>query len=209
MYLRLRLTSSRGIPGTLWHGARGIPGTLWHRARGIPGTLWRGARSVFFRPSQHTLCSLFFLTMLMPGDTTSNCYNTAFALTGQHCLCHLWQHVCICVGKHWVIFCVNISAFECSFWSTLKNGKFRPWTEPTVWCQPRYRIGSGWILSLVEIFFPIFPTWRAARAHSFRFSVFLQWLRFNQYRPHDDIFFLVFHYCPKFRTVDKKLSPFS
>ena len=22
-------------------------------------------------------------------------------------------------------------------------------------------------------------------------------------------FFLVFHYCPKFRTVDKKLSPFS
>lgn len=94
--------------------------------------------------------------MLMPGDTTSNCYNRAFALTGQHCLCHLWQHVCICMGKHWVIFCVNISAFECSFWNTLKNGKSRPWTEPTVWCQPRYRIGSGWILSLVEIFSPLF-----------------------------------------------------
>ena len=38
------------------------------------------------------------------------------------------------------------------------------------------------------------------------FSGFLQWLRFNQYRPHDDIFCLVFHYCPKFRTVDKKLK---
>ena len=96
------------------------------------------------------LCSSLLRGCL--GDTTSNCCREFRSNWSTLSL----SPMTTCMHMHLVIFCVNVSAFECSFWSTLKNGKFRRWTEPTVWSQPRYRICRGWILSLVEIIFPLF-----------------------------------------------------
>ena len=161
-------------------------------------------------------------------------------LSDTVCTWHTRYSLTWWMGKHWVIFCVNISAFECSFWSTLKNGKSRPWTEPTVWCQPRYRICRGWFYPLLKWFFPLFlcavmdenegcvkniflNRVQSALKYQFAslrpdgslgliayvFQAFTVTSFQSVFRPLDEIFCLVFHYCQKFRTVDEKLLPFS